>query len=433
MDSSNHVPYPVGKNNEASTVPKERSVCTSIGKSPFLRDYLVRLKCYFDDSNDFNHAYAALQSTPVVYTIPSLDKAKHVQDVIIQHRCNVVCLVAPLGAKTVSQLSVVKLLFQAEPDAVVRSDNVTYHVEFLLHLHVTRCQKRQSRNTDDHLIASCLPIWYDCKNHVGFEMEYFPAGTLSDLSDSVDADERLRLLRDVAKGLEFLNSLHIIHFDVKCSNVCVGFRKDGKRMAKLIDFGSAKFVGQQLDRHCTQGDTPAYSPPEIFARTWEHGWKESTAAEPEPDWYPASPQSDSWRLGLVVFEVMSDKKKVLWKVAHERDMFFSSFVRANLMGTARTGGSRRRMNLVFPGVDVSRLPACANTLMANLLCLKPDDRLTFQEVVQEIEQHLGETAAQAADASVAAQNGTIASSDQANQSGSRRSRVLNFLSSCSCL
>ena len=163
--------------------------------------------------------------------------------------------------------------------------------------YVQRCEEEIRQNKRDRFIATCKPYWYMFNSYHGFELEYFPEGSLAQMPSTLLHDnERLGLLRDAAQGLHFLDSLGIMHSDVKPSNFCVSVRADGTRIAKLIDLGSAKFAGEFINR-CHMDDTPPYRPPELFPRL--------DLAHRGHDWVTVNPSADSWRFGLCILEVMT--------------------------------------------------------------------------------------------------------------------------------
>ena len=70
-------------------------------------------------------------------------------------------------------------------------------------------------------------------------MEYMDRGSLSDLlhneTVSIDGEQILPILRDVASGVRFLHASNprVLHGDIKARNILV----DSKFRAKVTDFG----------------------------------------------------------------------------------------------------------------------------------------------------------------------------------------------------
>jgi len=71
---------------------------------------------------------------------------------------------------------------------------------------------------------------------------------------------KLRLVQEVATGLEYLHSLDVIHGDLQCHNILV----DEQGHAVLADFGRAKVIGEVgYSTRLLAGSAP-YMAPELF-------------------------------------------------------------------------------------------------------------------------------------------------------------------------
>ncbi len=122
-------------------------------------------------------------------------------------------------------------------------------------------------------------------------MEYVPG---KDLEKLVQAGHpKAALIELLAQGLEGLAMAHqkgIVHRDIKPANLLV--RTDGKRwLAKLTDFGVAKVEGTSLTQDGSFMGTLHYMAPEYL------------------DTGKASPLSDLWAFGVMLYEVISAGRK----------------------------------------------------------------------------------------------------------------------------
>lgn len=105
-----------------------------------------------------------------------------------------------------------------------------------------------------------------------------------EIDGGLDTGRALRILSDVAAGLECMHSASIAHLDVKPSNVVL---REGTGSAVLVDFGLA---GRHLRPGC---GSPAYGAPEVWMAT-EGG-------------VPAPFAADIYAFGCVVFEVLTGR------------------------------------------------------------------------------------------------------------------------------
>jgi serine/threonine protein kinase len=135
-----------------------------------------------------------------------------------------------------------------------------------------------------HLVAVLDAGEADGRNYLA--MSYMPGGSLAERvkERSLGLDKVLRLVAEVASGLDALHERGIVHRDIKPTNILF----DGESNSMLTDFGLAK--GPAYTALTKQGQligTANYLAPEIIRGQ------------------PATASSDIYALGCLVFECLA--------------------------------------------------------------------------------------------------------------------------------
>jgi len=139
-------------------------------------------------------------------------------------------------------------------------------------------------------------------------MEYVKGHDLDELlqEQSLTRSEALEVLAQVCDGLGFAHRQHIVHRDIKPTNVRV--QRDGRRLhAKVMDFGVAKISNSDMTATGMVMGTVSYMAPE-YIRTGK------------PD-----SRSDLFAVGVMLYECLSGRKPfagdttptVLYKIVNE--------------------------------------------------------------------------------------------------------------------
>ena len=74
-----------------------------------------------------------------------------------------------------------------------------------------------------------------------FTMEYVEGQNLTDAFPDLSYKEKLEILLQISRGLNYIHNRHIIHFDIKTDNIFL-IRSEAGYTAKIMDFGLANFA-----------------------------------------------------------------------------------------------------------------------------------------------------------------------------------------------
>lgn len=101
----------------------------------------------------------------------------------------------------------------------------------------------------------------------------------------------LHFIREIASGLDYAHRKGIVHRDIKPGNLMLHFdSSSAERIAKVTDFGVAKFVSQQMTQAGVMMGTPNYMAPEQIL-----------GAE-------VSGKTDQFALAVVTYEILTGSK-----------------------------------------------------------------------------------------------------------------------------
>jgi serine/threonine-protein kinase len=154
-------------------------------------------------------------------------------------------------------------------------------------------------------------------------MELLEGESLYDLMTRVrqlDFDSTLRIATHSARGLGKAHESNIVHRDLKPENIFLTKDEEGKLLAKLVDFGLAKFyeqnsgpdqVSARLTREGALFGTPAYMSPEQAKGKGE-----------------VDHRADLWALGCIVYECLTGQ--TVWSVDQGVAMILAQIASAPL-------------------------------------------------------------------------------------------------------
>jgi serine/threonine protein kinase len=177
-------------------------------------------------------------------------------------------------------------------------------------------------------------------------MEYIDGESLSTLlarEGALDPRRAIDIARQIADGLTAAHELGIVHRDLKPDNVIVATKRDGREIAKVVDFGIAKAVSDSPQDSLTRSGlvigTPEYMSPEQLLGD------------------PVDARADIYALGCMLYQMLTGVQP------------FDAETREQMI--------RRRLNEPPPHVQqtIPELPRRLDTLIAHMLARSPNERL----------------------------------------------------------
>jgi serine/threonine-protein kinase len=125
-------------------------------------------------------------------------------------------------------------------------------------------------------------------------MEYVDGASLEKMlhtNSLPENDALLQFLRQVADALDYAHRKGIVHRDIKPANIIISKAgAQGEQLAKIADFGVAKFVSHEMTHSGTMIGTPNYMSPEQIQGLTVEG------------------SSDQFSLAVIVYELLTGAK-----------------------------------------------------------------------------------------------------------------------------
>jgi serine/threonine protein kinase len=114
-------------------------------------------------------------------------------------------------------------------------------------------------------------------------------------ADRFTLEQKVRMMVDVCRGLDFAHKLGVVHRDVKPSNIRVTRDQvTGDNVVKILDFGIVRVLGDASDPNLTQAGvvlgTPSYLSPELLQGA-------------KVDHY-----ADMWAVGVILYEMLAGRR-----------------------------------------------------------------------------------------------------------------------------
>src|SRR6202789_3033875 len=181
-----------------------------------------------------------------------------------------------------------------------------------------------------------------------------------------DTDTTVRIISQVAKGLTKAHAIGIVHRDLKPENIHLCKGEDGEEIAKILDFGLAKFYSPmktdektaRLTREGAVFGTPAYMSPEQVKGQGS-----------------VDHRADLWALGCMTFECLTGRP--VWNTEQ---------------GVAMTFAAIAASALPVPSQLRPDLPPTFDTWFRRALERDPDQRFqTARELAEDLARAFGES------------------------------------------
>ncbi len=145
-----------------------------------------------------------------------------------------------------------------------------------------------------------IPIFYGIwrkKKSLNLVFEFIDGPMLQDFYPKSSFNDKIELLIQLTKIIEFMHSKKLIHRDIKPGNVMI-MKND--QQVKLIDFGMSKIAKNTSTYTASPSGTISYIPPEAFhvELNPEEERKDGKILE-------ITPKYDIWSMGCMISEIFS--------------------------------------------------------------------------------------------------------------------------------
>lgn len=181
-------------------------------------------------------------------------------------------------------------------------------------------------------------------------MELCPGGDLTELiarEGPLPFSVARKFIKDLARGLQFLHSLNVIHRDLKPDNLLLTAREPGSAILKIADFGLARELEDDQDTAKTICGSKLFMAPELV-----HAWKTGENIN-------YSYKVDLYSVGVILYNMIKgDDEKCL---------------KANFWDRVNRG--------VAPKTDIlppETPPECYD-ILERLCTLTPEERMSYND------------------------------------------------------
>jgi len=194
---------------------------------------------------------------------------------------------------------------------------------------------------------------------------------LNDKEQRERQQEHHRMSIGIAKGVASIHRQHLVHLDMKPSNILLHKTKERILRPDICDYDR---TGQEGEVATGLISIYEYSAPEIFKTGEDGGLK-----------WVKRPSIDLWALGLILLELFQGKGKNLY-LHRDRSGRLHNFVAARDFARVRALIEELQEEIVSQ-LDTD---CVASPIIERLLDLNPDNRLPAEEVAEELEHLFNE-------------------------------------------
>lgn len=117
--------------------------------------------------------------------------------------------------------------------------------------------------------------------------------------NGLETSEFYRVVQHLTNSIDHLNSLQIVHRDIKPDNIVVG-DNNGRNIYKITDFGSARRL-QPSQTYASFHGTFEYASPDMFANFYRQDIKM------QPSINSFTESHDLWSIGVTIYETATGK------------------------------------------------------------------------------------------------------------------------------
>ncbi|XP_029479879.1 death-associated protein kinase 2-like [Oncorhynchus nerka] len=140
-----------------------------------------------------------------------------------------------------------------------------------------------------HTNVMALRDVFESRAEVVLIVELISGGELFDFiaeKESLSEEEAIEFLKQILKGVGFMHTKNIAHFDLKPENIMLADKMMPHPHIKIIDFGLAHRLKQGEEYRSLSG-TPQYIAPEVI------------------NYEPLSEAADMWSIGVITYILLS--------------------------------------------------------------------------------------------------------------------------------